>query len=59
MDKLIDFLRNQLFFIIGIIIQINLIAQEPQRISSSPFPYSTNPDTVYIIYDQNFSEEEI
>ena len=48
-----------LFFFIIELTHLIVVAQEPQRITGSAFPLSTNPDTVYIIYDQNFSEEEL
>ena len=46
-------------FISSYIITSSVIAQEPQRIEGSPFPYSQIPDTVFVVYDDNFTEEEI
>tara|TARA_B100001250_G_scaffold73043_1_gene59620 strand:- start:1624 stop:3471 length:1848 start_codon:yes stop_codon:yes gene_type:complete len=57
--KLFILIKKLLLFIISVVLHNNVIAQEPQRIEGSPFPYSMQPDTIYVIYDENFSEEEV
>ena len=49
------------FFYIFFLICLHFsFAQENiNRILNSPFPVSQQPDTLYVIYDQNFSENEI
>ena len=51
--------NNYFLLIISLIATSYITAQEPERIDGSPFPYSEIPDTVYVIYDDNFTEEEI
>ena len=51
--------KNIFLLISSYVITSSVIAQEPQRIEGSPFPYSQIPDTVFVVYDDNFTEEEI
>ena len=46
-----------LFFSIVFILSVK--AQIPERIEGSVFPYSQTPDTVFIVYDDNFTEDEV
>ena len=46
-------------FIISFVINSSLLAQEVDRIEGSPFTYSQIPDTIFVVYDDNFTEEEI
>ena len=48
-----------LAIVLALLFSIILRAQEPHRIDGSPFPYSLKPDSVYVVYDNNFSEEEV
>ena len=51
---------KSIFLLIGsFIITSSVIAQEPERVEGSPFPYSQIPDTIFVVYDDNFTEEEI
>ena len=45
--------------VLALLFSIILRAQEPHRIDGSPFPYSLKPDSVYVVYDNNFSQEEV
>ncbi len=45
-----------LFFLF---LSFKLCAQEIERINGSPFPYSSKPDTIYVVYDQNFLNDEV
>ena len=44
---------------ISFLINSLTIAQEPERIEGSRFPHSQIPDTVYVVYDDNFTDEEV
>ena len=46
-----------LFFSLVFILSIK--AQIPERIEGSVFPHSQTPDTVFVVYDDNFSEDEV
>jgi hypothetical protein len=46
-----------LFFSIVFILSVK--AQIPERIEGSVFPHSQTPDTVFIVYDDNFTEDEV
>ena len=46
-----------LFFLLVII--LSLKAQIPERIEDSVFPFSQTPDTVFVVYDDNFTEDEV
>ena len=48
-----------LSFVLALLFSTILRAQEPHRIDGSPFPFSLKPDSVYVVYDNNFSEEEV
>ena len=53
-------LMMRFFYIFFLICLHFSFAQENiNRILHSPFPVSQKPDTLYVIYDQNFSENEI
>ena len=46
-----------LFF--SLVFTLNIKAQIPERIKGSVFPYSQTPDTVFVVYDDNFTEDEV
>jgi len=55
-----NFYKTNFIKIIVLCFINSLNAQEIiERIENSPFPFSSKPDTLYVIYDDNFSEEEI
>ena len=46
-----------LFFSLVFILSVK--AQIPERVEGSAFPFSQAPDTVFIVYDDNFTEDEV
>ena len=51
--------KSVFLFIISLVINSSLLAQEVNRIEGSPFTYSQIPDTIFVVYHDNFTEEEI
>ena len=51
--------KSVFLFIISLVINSSLLAQEVNRIEGSPFTYLQIPDTIFVVYDDNFTEEEI
>ncbi len=58
MGNINRFMKKQLASLF-ILISTTLFSQEPTRILGSSFPYSLKPDSLFIINDSNFSEEEV
>lgn len=52
-------LKSFHLIIFSILINLTINAQSPNRIFGSSFPYSRLPDTVYIVNDDNFTEDEV
>ena len=46
-----------IFFLLVFILSVK--AQIPDRIEDSVFPLSQTPDTVFVLYDDNFTEDEV
>lgn len=57
--KLFILIKKLPLFIISFVLHNIVIAQEPQRIEGSPFPFSMHPDTIYVMHDENYSEQEV
>ena len=51
--------KSVFLLIISFVINSSLFAQEIDRIEGSIFSYSKKPDTIFVVYDDNFNEEEI
>jgi len=51
--------KSVFLLIISFVINSSLFAQEIDRIEGSIFSYSQKPDTIFVVYDDNFNEEEI
>ena len=47
-----------MFIIFLFVFILSLKAQKPERIEGSVFPCSQTPDTVFVVYDDSFTEEE-
>ena len=46
-----------LFF--SLVFVLSVKAQIPERVEGSAFPFSKTPDTVFVVYDDNFTEDEV
>ena len=46
-----------LFF--SLVFVLSVKAQTPERVEGSAFPFSKTPDTVFVVYDDNFTEDEV